>query len=61
MAMALFRDSPLYEKTIAAIGSVRRRSASNESRPRGKPQAGTRPAKLQPAASRRRSSRRARS
>ncbi len=58
MGLALFRDSPLYEPTIAAIGNVRRRSAVPRSRSRGKEEKGTRRARLERAAPRRRSSRR---
>jgi capsular polysaccharide biosynthesis protein len=59
MALALFRDTPLYERTLAAIGSLRGRSPFKGEPTRAKPAAGAGSKRTERAASRRRSSRRA--
>jgi capsular polysaccharide biosynthesis protein len=59
MALALFRDSPLYERTLAAIGSLRGQSPSKDAPTRAKRAAGGGSSRTEAAASRRRSSRRA--
>ncbi len=61
MALALFRDSPFYEPTIAAIGSLRRRSPFKGAGAGPKAGPGTRSSRLKRAPARRGSSRRARS
>ena len=60
MALALFRDSPFYEKTLAAIGSLRGRSPFKAERAGTRPAAGARSKRTERAPARRRSSRRAR-
>ena len=60
MALSLFRDSPFYERTLAAIGSLRGRSPLKRERTRARPAAGARSSRTERAAARRRSPRRAR-
>lgn len=59
MALALFRDGPFYEKTLAAIGSLRGRSPFKGESTRAKPATSARSSRTERAAGRRRSSRRA--
>jgi capsular polysaccharide biosynthesis protein len=60
MALAVFRDSPLYEKTIAAIGSLRGRSPVKGASRAKKAASGSRSSRPQGAGARRQPSRRAR-
>jgi capsular polysaccharide biosynthesis protein len=60
MALALFRDSPRYEKAIAAIGSLRSRSPFKGTAAGAKPDAGPRSRRTERKPVRRRTSRRAR-
>jgi capsular polysaccharide biosynthesis protein len=60
MALAVFRDSPFYETTIAAIGSLRRRSPLTGARGGTKAAPGSRSSRPQRADVPRRPSRRAR-